>query len=99
MTRACVRSAIAVKRGLPALVFARAGKKSQLRRIPVASHKSFEVMPVPRILLSSQHALDRTPANLRLMRGPFFRGCLERGERLGRSPENQKEKNTRAHGK
>src|ERR1700694_1982975 len=97
MTRACVRSAIAVKRGLPALVFARSGEKSQLRRIAVASHKSFEVMPIPRILLSSQHPLDRTPANARLVRGSFFRACLEGGERLGRSPEKQKEKKTRAH--
>src|SRR5258708_28664102 len=97
MTRVCVRSAIAAKRGLPALVFARTGEKSQLRRIPVASHESFEVMPIPRILLSSQDALDRTPANVRLIRGSFFRACLESGERLGRSPENQKEKHTRAH--
>ena len=86
MTRACVGSAIAVKRGLPALVFARTGEKSQLRRIPVARHKSFEVIPIPRILLSSQHAFDRTPANVRLLRGSFFRACLERGEQLGRCP-------------
>src|ERR1700730_5049516 len=97
MTRACVRSENGGNGGLPALVFARAGKKSQLRRIPVASHKSFEVMPIPRILLSSQHALDRTPANVRLLRGSFFRACLERGEQLGRSPEHQQEKNKRAH--
>src|SRR5260370_33055060 len=97
MTRVCVRSGIAGKRGLPALVFARSGEKSQLWRIPVASHKSFEVMPIPRILLSSQDALDRTPANVGLLRGSFLRGCLEDGERLSRSPENQKEQNTRGH--
>jgi hypothetical protein len=54
-------------------------------------------MPIPRILLSSQDALDRTPASIRLIRGSFFRACLESGKGLGRSPENQKEKNTRAH--
>src|SRR4029077_14950869 len=97
MTRAGVRSAIAVKRGLPALVFAGTGEKSQLRRMPVAGHKSFEVLPIPRIPLGSQHTLDRPLANVRLIRGSFFRACLEREERLGRSPEKQKEKNTRAH--
>src|SRR6266567_9112251 len=97
MTRACVRNAIAVKRGLPALVFARTGEKSQLRRIPVAHHKSCEVLPIPRLLLSSQHTLDRTPANVRLIRGSFFSARLERGEWMGRSPEKQEEKDTGAH--
>jgi hypothetical protein len=97
MTRARVRGAIAAKRGLPALVFARSGEKSQLWRIPVARHKSFEIMPIPRILLRSQDALDRIPANVRLLGGSLFRGCLDNGERLGRSPEKQKEQNTRAH--
>jgi hypothetical protein len=54
-------------------------------------------MSIPRIPLSSQYTLDRTPANVRLIRGSFFRACLERGEGLGRSPEKQKGKNTRAH--
>ena len=50
---------IPIQRRLPPFRLRRAGKESQLRRIPVAGHELFQVVTIPRVYLILQNRTNR----------------------------------------
>src|ERR1700691_2902673 len=58
MPRTRIRRTIPVECSLPTVMLSRAREERKLRRIPVTRHESFQIVPVPRLLLHAQHMLD-----------------------------------------